>query len=94
MLFHDVIALTMGLISFDCAMTGALLLYLLPMGYQIPPARQWRKLQLLRAIRPARPTAPTPHPVLPASPSPAPALAEPAAEVEGTAAVAAAGHDL
>jgi antimicrobial peptide system SdpB family protein len=94
LLFHDVIALTMGLISFDCAMTGALLLYLLPMGYQIPPARQWRKLQLLRAIRLARPTAPTPHPVLPASPSPAPALAEPAAEVEGTAAVAAAGHDL
>jgi len=94
LLFHDVIALTMGLISFDCAMTGALLLYLLPMGYQIPPARQWRKLQLLRAIRPARPTAPTPHPVLPASPSPAPALAEPAAEAEGTAAVAAAGHDL
>jgi len=48
--FHDAIALTMGLISFDGAMTGALLLYLLPLGYQIPPVSKWRKLRLVRAI--------------------------------------------
>ena len=74
LLFHDLITLTMGLISFDCAMTGALLLYLLPMGYQIPPPRQWRKLKLLRATRRVVLTAPTPQPAPPASPAPAPAL--------------------
>ena len=36
LLFHDGIALTMGLVSFDAAMTGALLLYLLPIGCQVP----------------------------------------------------------
>jgi antimicrobial peptide system SdpB family protein len=35
LLFHDMIALTMGLISFDAAMSAALLLYLLPIGYQV-----------------------------------------------------------
>jgi antimicrobial peptide system SdpB family protein len=89
LLFHDLIALSMGLISFDCAMTGALLLYLLPMGYQVPPLRQWRKLRPLRAIRSAPPTAPRPHPGPEPSPNPAPALAERAAEAEDAAAVSA-----
>jgi antimicrobial peptide system SdpB family protein len=35
LLFHDMIALTMGLVSFDAAMSGALLLYLLPIGHQV-----------------------------------------------------------
>jgi hypothetical protein len=34
-IFHVLIALTMGLISFSTAMTAALLLYLLPIGYQV-----------------------------------------------------------
>jgi antimicrobial peptide system SdpB family protein len=47
--FHDGIAATMGLISFDGAMTAGLLLYLLPLGYQIPPPAKWRKFRLIRA---------------------------------------------
>lgn len=43
LLFHDMIALTMGLVSFDLAMSGALLLYLLPIGYQVPAPR-WDRL--------------------------------------------------
>ena len=37
--FHDGIALTMGLVSFDVAMSAALVLYLLPIGHRIhrPP---------------------------------------------------------
>jgi antimicrobial peptide system SdpB family protein len=42
LLFHDMIALTMGLVSFDLAMSGALLLYLLPMGHQVPLPRSAR----------------------------------------------------
>lgn len=37
--FHGVIALTMGLVSFAVAMTGALLLYLLPVGTHIDVAK-------------------------------------------------------
>jgi len=37
--FHGVIALTMGLVSFALAMTGALLLYLLPIGTHIDVAK-------------------------------------------------------
>jgi antimicrobial peptide system SdpB family protein len=47
--FHDGIAVTMGLISFDGAMTAGLLLYLLPVGYQVPRPARWRKLMLIRA---------------------------------------------
>jgi antimicrobial peptide system SdpB family protein len=44
LLFHDLIALTMGLVSFDLAMTGALLLYLLPVGHQTGAPRWTRQL--------------------------------------------------
>ena len=33
--FHALIAIDMGLVSFFAAMTGALLLYLLPVGHQL-----------------------------------------------------------
>jgi|HubBroStandDraft_1064217.scaffolds.fasta_scaffold15640_2 antimicrobial peptide system SdpB family protein len=59
LLFHDMIALTMGLVSFDLAMSGALLIYLLPIGYQIPAPRwaarpevHWAAIRAL--ARPAR----------------------------------------
>lgn len=39
LLFHDAIALTMGLISFDVAMSAGLLLYLLPVGQQLAAPR-------------------------------------------------------
>lgn len=48
--FHGVIALTMGLVSFAFAMTGALLLYLLPTGTHIDVA----KLTDRAAPQPAR----------------------------------------
>jgi antimicrobial peptide system SdpB family protein len=35
LVFHATIALTMGLVSFDLAMSGALLLYLLPIGHRL-----------------------------------------------------------
>jgi hypothetical protein len=59
----------MGLISFDGAMSAALLLYLLPTGYQIPPPARWRKLKLIHAVGvklAMRPTAQErgPEPVL------------------------------
>ncbi|GHJ47183.1 hypothetical protein Cs7R123_45250 [Catellatospora sp. TT07R-123] len=44
LLFHDLIALTMGLISFDLAMSGALLLYLLPIGHQVRVPERLRRL--------------------------------------------------
>jgi len=50
LLFHDVIALTMGLVSFDLAMSSALLLYLLPAGHHIR-APEWAK-HLTSRIRP------------------------------------------
>jgi antimicrobial peptide system SdpB family protein len=37
--FHGLIALAMGLVSFSTAMSGALLLYLLPIGHQIAVPR-------------------------------------------------------
>ena len=52
LLFHDMIAVSMGLISFDCAMAGALLLYLLPFGYQVAAPR-WL-LRAGAALKPAR----------------------------------------
>jgi antimicrobial peptide system SdpB family protein len=42
LLFHDAIALTMGLVSFDLAMSGALLLYLLPPGHHVRPP-EWAR---------------------------------------------------
>jgi len=62
LLFHDLIALSMGLISFDCAMSGALLLYLLPIGYQVTaPKRlfQTRALPTSAKRQLARPVAAT-----------------------------------
>lgn len=35
LLFHDAIAVSMGLVSFDCAMSAALLIYLLPVGHHL-----------------------------------------------------------
>ena len=54
LLFHDMIALSMGLVSFDCAMSGALLLYLLPVGYQVtlPRRLHWARALLKSARRP------------------------------------------
>jgi antimicrobial peptide system SdpB family protein len=78
LLFHDVIALSMGLISFDCAMSAALLIYLLPAGHQIKmPGRDLADLDRDRRDgpftdspwRPGLPEAATPG-----SASPAPAL--------------------
>lgn len=42
LLFHGSIALTMGLVSFSTAMAAALLLYLLPAGFQVRPPRRLR----------------------------------------------------
>ncbi|GAA5179624.1 membrane protein [Rugosimonospora acidiphila] len=39
LLFHDAIAVSMGLISFDVAMSAGLLLYLLPIGHQVAAPR-------------------------------------------------------
>jgi antimicrobial peptide system SdpB family protein len=39
--FHSTIALTMGLVSFDFAMSGALLLYLLPIGHHLRRPAVW-----------------------------------------------------
>jgi antimicrobial peptide system SdpB family protein len=56
LLFHDMIALSMGLVSFDCAMSGALLLYLLPMGYQVTVPRWLPQTRaLLKSARRASP---------------------------------------
>lgn len=56
LLFHDIIAVSMGLVSFDCAMAGALLIYLLPFGCQVAPPR-WL-LRTRATLKPAgRPLA-------------------------------------
>lgn len=64
LLFHDMIALSMGLISFDCAMSAALLLYLLPMGHQLA-VPQWLARWPARTKVPVRVRAfqPGPTPV-------------------------------
>jgi antimicrobial peptide system SdpB family protein len=51
LLFHDTIAVSMGLISFDAAMSGALLLYLLPIGHQVRPPR-WLPRLAARLVPP------------------------------------------
>ena len=48
LLFHDGIAVSMGLVSFDCAMTAALLLYLLPVGRQLTLPAVFRRAELRR----------------------------------------------
>lgn len=70
LLFHDMIALSMGLISFDCAMSAALLLYLLPIGHQLAKPG-W----LAKPDRPARAaiTRSTSSPIMRPAPAPAPA---------------------
>ena len=73
LLFHDVIAVSMGLISFDCAMSAALLVYLLPIGHQILMPRwlaglaERTRAVTRRAGSPAFPPTPaSPHVPLPA----------------------------
>jgi len=68
--FHGLIAITMGLISFSTAMTAALLLYLLPIGHQVvlPAwagalwARAKQRVNLGRRL-PHAPADTSPHPV-------------------------------
>jgi antimicrobial peptide system SdpB family protein len=69
LLFHDLIALTMGLISFDMAMSGALLLYLLPIGHQVR-LPDWTRSLVPRAL-PAWARRPDPSPAILATPDPA-----------------------
>jgi antimicrobial peptide system SdpB family protein len=47
--FHAMIAVTMGLTSFGLAMSGALLLYLLPIGHQLRLPDRGRVLQLIHS---------------------------------------------
>jgi antimicrobial peptide system SdpB family protein len=60
LVFHALIALDMGLVSFGFAMSAALLLYLLPVGHQVTwPHRLWQwssagKRWLPAGARPAR----------------------------------------
>ncbi len=64
LLFHDLIAISMGLVSFDIAMSAALLLYLLPIGHQVT-APAWLATATARFPRhapqrlPAQPAAVT-----------------------------------
>lgn len=54
LLFHGSIALTMGLVSFSTAMAAALLLYLLPVGFQVrPPGWIRRPPKILSGRSPA-----------------------------------------
>ncbi len=53
--FHDAIALSMGLISFDFAMSASLLLYLLPIGHQITAPRWLGGAHRLLTARTAAP---------------------------------------
>lgn len=46
LLFHDLIALFMGLASFDFAMNAALILYLTPPGANFPTPRNWGRALL------------------------------------------------
>jgi antimicrobial peptide system SdpB family protein len=56
LVFHDIIAVSMGLISFDMAMAAGLLLYLLPMGHQLAAPMKLHALIQLQPVRrgPAR----------------------------------------
>jgi len=46
LVFHTLIALDMGLVSFGFAMAGGLLLYLLPVGHELRwPRRLWHRLR-------------------------------------------------
>ncbi|MFI6761649.1 sporulation-delaying protein SdpB family protein [Micromonospora sp. NPDC050417] len=58
LIFHGMIAVAMGLISFSTAMSAALLLYLLPIGRHLPlpsaAVRLGGRLSLLRSRRRAR----------------------------------------
>jgi antimicrobial peptide system SdpB family protein len=53
LVFHDAIALSMGLVSFDLAMSAALLLYLLPTGHQIKMPRWLGRARALLHARTA-----------------------------------------
>jgi antimicrobial peptide system SdpB family protein len=73
LLFHDIIAVSMGLISFDCAMSAALLVYLLPIGHQIAMPR-WLVRRAERARAGARcPAGAASSPVPISVPVPVPA---------------------
>lgn len=85
LLFHDAIALTMGLVSFDAAMTGGLLLYLLPVGCQLRRPRWLAIVHRVPRLGGAAVAGPTRAAVLePAPPAraPVPAPALPAPFVE------------
>lgn len=56
LLLHDSIAVTMGLTSFDFAMSGALLLYLLPIGHLMRRPRWWDSM--VEALQRWGPSAP------------------------------------
>jgi hypothetical protein len=58
LLFHNMIAVSMGLVSFDVAMSAAPLLYLLPIGYQVrAPAWPTKAVSRLADRAPAPPPA-------------------------------------
>ncbi|WP_406074385.1 sporulation-delaying protein SdpB family protein [Micromonospora sp. NBC_01638] len=93
LLFHAAIALDMGLVSFWAAMSGALLLYLLPVGHHVRwPARlgQWVAATVRRPGPPSPPAAPG-EPAAPGDPdaSAAPDKRTPAEPVPQASAVAA-----
>lgn len=54
LVFHASIALAMGLVSFDAAMSGALLLYLLPIGHHVRFAVPATVARLTAAGRPSQ----------------------------------------
>jgi antimicrobial peptide system SdpB family protein len=71
LLFHDMIALSMGLISFDLAMSAALLLYLLPTGCQLTAPNWLARAKTHLTAREQKPLGP-PAAVIPGSASSAP----------------------
>jgi antimicrobial peptide system SdpB family protein len=81
LLFHDTIALTMGLVSFDAAMTGALLLYLLPVGHDLGSRHWCRVTQRLRKLGPRVPGRPTSRAAYEASDSDSRSLPGPSATI-------------
>jgi antimicrobial peptide system SdpB family protein len=55
LIFHEMIALSMGLVSFDIAMSAALLLYLLPVGHTLVAPRWLTRLTAAVRLRTHRP---------------------------------------
>jgi antimicrobial peptide system SdpB family protein len=67
LVFHGLIAVTLGLLSFDAAMSGALLLYLLPVGHHLAAPRRLLRISPRRLLRasPRRPLRASPSTVVP-----------------------------